>query len=755
MSNNGIERRKNMLQIMSQNEEFIVVGLTGRIGSGCTETAKILASDFRELELPEIQPGSQGFATNEERERRILKRYAGVHWIKFDVIKTRSIISCYLLDELETFLKKLNGYSLEDLYKKMEEKFRKEKGLTDVIDGQQAAKEAYIRSLKTLLKNSMLSSSDIWNELKFNTAPFEAIQTALGEDWLKSEDFFHQCHLAINELGKLYDLPAKTDDGDFYLERSRYISSIEQLLGKISALAAAYLLYRENAETIGNTLRRIKESIDNSALDGTCSEAEGSDRYERFVFVHDIVDIFSDTIHDLIVDAPNYDYTDLYQKYGNSIRCYGKIHLEAPTEEPEREFDIFSIPEKIVKFIKILRHPFYIKDKVRPVRIAIDSIKSVFEADYLRQRYSSFYLFAISTSNEIRKNRLMNGENKGLTMQQIKFSDWNEYSSEGYKIFEEKGNAGGAEKAFLDRVCEATIPFSHDYVRQYAYENKLYKFYLQDVGVSIENADIFISNNYSNTISKNMELRWSVVRNICLIMFPGLLTPTPIERCMQIAFAAKCNSGCLSRQVGAVVTDKEYNILSIGWNDVPCGDISCSHKNLVDLCKWEDKAAYSNYELENPDFRDRIKKFEHQKVSKILVGLPMRYCFKDIHSDKKNPMRSRAMHAEEKALALCGEMCKEGYLFTTSSPCEMCSKNAKNHKIKKIYYIELYPGISESQYTKSGDKNNIAEHILFTGAIGRAYTKMYTPFMPQKDILNMLGVNDKCWKRSDKKQQKD
>ena len=69
-----------------------------------------------------------------------------------------------------------------------------------------------------------------------------------------------------------------------------------------------------------------------------------------------------------------------------------------------------------------------------------------------------------------------------------------------------------------------------------------------------------------------------------------------------------------------------------------------------------------------------------------------------------------------------------------------------NHKIKKIYYIELYPGISETHYTQSGDKNNIAEHILFSGAVGRAYTQMYYSIMPQKDILEMLGIYDKCQK---------
>ena len=103
------------------------------------------------------------------------------------------------------------------------------------------------------------------------------------------------------------------------------------------------------------------------------------------------------------------------------------------------------------------------------------------------------------------------------------------------------------------------------------------------------------------------------------------------------------------------------------------------------------------------------------------------------------------MHAEEKALATCSNECEGGFLFTTSSPCEMCSKNAKNHKIKKIFYIELYPGISESQYSTSGDPSNVAKHILFTGAIGRAYMQMYTPIMPQKDILDLLGIYNECW----------
>lgn len=480
------------------------------------------------------------------------------------------------------------------------------------------------------------------------------------------------------------------------------------------------------------------------------SDEEKIERFKRFVFVHDIMPEIGNIIHDLLLEN-KISYTKLFQKFGNSIRCYGKIIFdEADLEKTTEDKDIFSVPRKIVQFIKALRHPF--SECCRPVRIVIDSIKSVFEANYLRQRYSSFYLFAISANENTRKTRLLKKDNKRLTMQDITFIDWNEYSSDGYKVFnkvvDKKEELSSDEEEFYATVTNKCDELLYDSVREFAYKNKLHQFYLQDVAASIENADVFISNNIDLETSKNMDLRWSIVRNVCLIMFPGLVTPTPIERCMQIAFAAKCNSGCLSRQVGAVVTDKDYNILSIGWNDVPCGDISCSSKNLVDLCKLEDQQAYTKYELFNDDFRKRLTKYNFCNINlrKLLRGLPLRYCFKDIHNDndKKNPMRSRAMHAEEKALSSCSDKCNGGYLFTTSSPCEMCSKNAKNHKISKIYYIELYPGISETQYSCSGDQNNIAQHILFTGAIGRAYTQMYTSILPQKDILELLGVFDEC-----------
>lgn len=101
--------RKNMVNILSQSEEFIVIGLTGRTGAGCTEASKIFGYTFKELELPRIEPGSEGIINNAERERRICQRYAGAHWLKFDIINSRTIISTFLLKHINKFVEKINS----------------------------------------------------------------------------------------------------------------------------------------------------------------------------------------------------------------------------------------------------------------------------------------------------------------------------------------------------------------------------------------------------------------------------------------------------------------------------------------------------------------------------------------------------------------------------------------------------------------------------------------------------------------------
>lgn len=772
-------QRLYITEMLKQHEEFLVIGLTGRVGSGCSKAADILGSSFSEIGLPPIYPGDMGLADDRERDRRILYRYAKHHWLKFDVIRVRTIITSFLLEEMPAFCEEIASY----LY-------------PNCNDGSNKTKEKLLKEVYNYLQNSCPDDSAIVSQLEkiqsmcklcenSEKIDFSSLSNKFANELEAYVKAWHEKHRANNEqngtindskedllANRFHEIYTMAGNSSNYANRIKLLEEVDTLLDFLSAKAA--MMWWSEDGTVTDKLTMIGEIGTSLSKWTKVDELD----FLKYVFFHNIVPAISDAIHDCLSKNKGSLFTELYQKYGNCIRMYGQVKIGSSTVPTKGEIgsNAFSIPRRINMFIKSFRHPFS-RSFAKPTRIVIDSIKSVLEANYLRERYSAFYLFAISTEESVRVQRLMSSKN--LNLREIHCIDWNEYSNYGTKIYqkfvkilddrtkvlnEAKAQETKAEevrkKLYQDSISERIFNADEisfikriegdegvlDDVRKDAYKNKLYQFILQDVSASIQNADVFISNNHSGS-TKNMDLRWELVRNISLISHPGLLLPTPIERCMQAAFTAKANSGCLSRQVGAVVTDSEYNILSIGWNDVPCGDTSCSRKNLADIYNEQDLSAYTKYEITNEEFRDRVKNIykgkidiSSGKIGNLLCGLPWRYCFKDIHIDGKHPMRSRAMHAEEKALANVQEKAINGCLFTTSSPCEMCSKNAKNHRIKKIYYIEPYPGISEDQYSNSGDINNRAEHILFTGAIGRAYTQMYTPIMPHKDILEFLGL---------------
>lgn len=82
--------------------------------------------------------------------------------------------------------------------------------------------------------------------------------------------------------------------------------------------------------------------------------------------------------------------------------------------------------------------------------------------------------------------------------------------------------------------------------------NTIDDFYRIDIEKTVEISDVHVNNKntYDDSYS---DTKAQIIRYISLIMHPGLVTPTITERFMQIAYTAKLNSGCLSRQVGAVI----------------------------------------------------------------------------------------------------------------------------------------------------------------------------------------------------------
>ncbi|VTR28926.1 Uncharacterised protein [Serratia fonticola] len=100
-----------------------------------------------------------------------------------------------------------------------------------------------------------------------------------------------------------------------------------------------------------------------------------------------------------------------------------------------------------------------------------------------------------------------------------------------------------------------------------------------DIKKCIEISDIHIFNP-KNEFDNNNILKAQIAWYFALMKHPGLITPTAMERVMQVAYSVKLNSGCISRQVGAVVTDTDNSLKSVGWNDVAKGQVPCSMRSL-------------------------------------------------------------------------------------------------------------------------------------------------------------------------------
>lgn len=390
-------------------------------------------------------------------------------------------------------------------------------------------------------------------------------------------------------------------------------------------------------------------------------------------------------------------YVKLFQLIGSNLRNSGNV-----TSGDVISGKFFSLAERINKIIKEIRQA---RTNGEKTFIVIDAIRNPFEAIYFQDRYSSFYLMAVSCNDDERKRRL---RGLGYTDAQINVVDDEEYGK-------------------LDATNQKA------YVKQ-------------DIKACLQRADLHVSNPDSgNMVSNFNSLADQLLTFVALMVRPGLVTPTPLERCMQIAYTAKLNSGCISRQVGAVVTDVNFSVQSVGWNDTPFGQVPCSLRNRFDLTNGYAQDSYSEYEKIDVQFIDAISKGNEKFVKVANTGRNISYCFKDEYNNltgKSNQVHTRSLHAEENAFLQIakygGRGIENGKLFTTASPCELCSKKAYQLGIKEIYYIDPYPGIAVSHILMGGSRN--PELVIFSGAIGRAFHNLYSPKLSYKDELNALAL---------------
>lgn len=393
-------------------------------------------------------------------------------------------------------------------------------------------------------------------------------------------------------------------------------------------------------------------------------------------------------------------YVSVYQSAGKSIRRIGKVDAEYESKDfiPS---SVFHLPETINRVIKSIR-----KVKNERAYVVIDAIRNPYEAKFFKDRYAAFHLVSINAPDEHRTRYLQ--ELHKFSPEQIK------------KIDDEESGKGDSEYKHL------TNP---------------------NVKKCIEISDIHLFNP-KNEYDNNNVLKAQIAWYIALMQHPGLISPTSMERVMQVAYTVKLNSGCISRQVGAVVTDSDNSIKSVGWNDVAQGQVPCAMRSIDGLINDFHSETYSHYERNNEKFREKAREFYDIfkpviQQSNSFKGRNISYCFKDIHNsidNKSNQVHTRALHAEENAflqLAKYGGIgIVGGKLYTTASPCELCAKKAYQLGISEVVFIDPYPGITQDHIINIGTMP--PKLIQFRGAIGKAYHRLYEQIIPIKDELDYM-----------------
>lgn len=205
----------------------------------------------------------------------------------------------------------------------------------------------------------------------------------------------------------------------------------------------------------------------------------------------------------------------------------------------------------------------------------------------------------------------------------------------------------------------------------------------QNTEKTILDSDIFILNTHNHL----KHLQNSIDRFIKLIHGVNGITPTTHEKGMFAAFSASLQSACLSRQVGAAITDNEGNVIALGKNDVP--------KPLGGLYSADDgekdhRCIHKGGKCYNDTHKFKIKNKIRSLLEKAKVdGLDA--LTDEIYSSGISSLIefSRSIHAEMDAITSIARSGKSStqnsILYTTTYPCHNCARHIVAAGIVKVF----------------------------------------------------------------------
>jgi deoxycytidylate deaminase len=268
----------------------------------------------------------------------------------------------------------------------------------------------------------------------------------------------------------------------------------------------------------------------------------------------------------------------------------------------------------------------------------------------------------------------------------------------------------------------------------------------QDSGEEIDTGqtvrDTFTEADYFLRVDSLMDtvVEKKVERLLHVIFKTKLVTPTVHETAMYQAASAAGNSACLSRQVGAAITDAQGEIVSVGWNDVPKFGGSLYRPGGG----FEEPQDFRCWNLEGGTcFNDREKDVlaalvvTQLKDEGLIEGSRYNDAFKVVRSSAKlgNLLEfSRSIHAEMHAILSAGHLnggkLLGARLYATTYPCHSCARHIVAAGISEVYYIEPYRKslaikLHSDAITESEDEEHKVKILMFEGVAPRRYLSLF------------------------------
>ncbi len=272
----------------------------------------------------------------------------------------------------------------------------------------------------------------------------------------------------------------------------------------------------------------------------------------------------------------------------------------------------------------------------------------------------------------------------------------------------------------------------------------------QQLDSTLKHADLFVRNNNPNRASVTRNLR----RFLELLHGQNGLTPTVHEYAMYAAYSASLRSACLSRQVGAAITDAAGQLLATGCNDVPRaggGLYSPSDGDGDQRCVFRGARCHNDHHKNElaTEIQDILLGFgiAAEQTSGIVAKIRSDTRLRDLIEF------SRSVHAEMDAIVSVARAgngsVRAGRLYTTTFPCHNCARHVIAAGISEVYYVEPYEKSLALQLHDDAIVGDPEEGVAptgkvmfvhFEGVAPRQYQNLFLPRSERKEKGGLARV---------------